>query len=288
MKRGAPEHPKMAALAARLDIARPHAVGLMEMLWHFTSKYAPAGNVGKFADQHIEEAVGWDGEPGQFIHQAIYVGFLDAHPEHRLVVHDWREHADDAVHMALGRACKRFADGTPPRITRLNKDERERAERAYSDPCAQPVCTDRVHTPCTQNVHGPCALPTHPTPSPPLPSPPIPPPAEPPANGESHAGFPLVVGGGGSEDPREMLLNFGVGEPNLTPILARNPTPAYLRATWAGVIDDPKVNNRNDVFVFRVCKGLGLEVIKGRKRDPTSVGVILAAEQVKKLREMRA
>jgi hypothetical protein len=47
MKRGTPEHPKTAHLMAALSIPRPYAVGILELLWHFTARYAPRGDVGR-------------------------------------------------------------------------------------------------------------------------------------------------------------------------------------------------------------------------------------------------
>ena len=49
MKRGTPDHPKVAKLASMIGLpipwALPYTVGLLEMLWHFTAKFAPRGDI---------------------------------------------------------------------------------------------------------------------------------------------------------------------------------------------------------------------------------------------------
>ena len=101
MKRGTPEHPKVHDLARRLGIAWPHAVGLLELLWHFTARYAIQGNIGKWANEQIANAVGWDGDPDVLVEALVAAGWLDSDDEHRLIVHDWHEHADQSVRKTL-------------------------------------------------------------------------------------------------------------------------------------------------------------------------------------------
>jgi hypothetical protein len=120
MKRGTPEHPKMKDLADRLGIPLAHAVGIMEMLWHFTAKFAPQGDIGKFPDKAIAKAVGWEKHSGsagvtsEFMLSSALVraGFLDPVPEQphiRFLVHDWKDHADQSVRRYLARQKLDFA-----------------------------------------------------------------------------------------------------------------------------------------------------------------------------------
>ena len=120
MKRGTPDHPKVLDLQQRLGIGRALAVGLLELLWHWTARYAPAGDVGRWSDGALAAGCGWDGDPAALVSALVAARFLDEHATARLVVHDWREHADDAVHSALYRAVRCFVDGTEPRASRLN------------------------------------------------------------------------------------------------------------------------------------------------------------------------
>ena len=104
MKRGTPRHPKLAHLRQLLKIGTAPAVGYLELLWHFTAEFAPQGDVGRYSDERIEAALHWQGKSGRLISAMAQSGWLDLHPECRLCVHDWADHADDAVKKRLSRS----------------------------------------------------------------------------------------------------------------------------------------------------------------------------------------
>lgn len=97
MKRGTPAHPKTVALASLLKISRCHAVGVLEGLWHFSAQYARRGDVGRHSDQAIAGGIGWDGDPVELIQALVATRWLVECDCHRLRIHDWPEHADQAV-----------------------------------------------------------------------------------------------------------------------------------------------------------------------------------------------
>jgi hypothetical protein len=101
MKRGTPEHPKTRALARKLKIQIPHAVGLLEMLWHWTARFAIQGDIGKWSNSEIAEQAGWHKNADEFIAALVDVKLLDRCEIHRLVIHDWHEHADQSVKKTL-------------------------------------------------------------------------------------------------------------------------------------------------------------------------------------------
>ena len=111
MKRGTPEHPKTKLLAQLLNIEIWGAVGLLELLWHFTAKYAPRGDIGRYSDREIAAALHWQrptGERGvtpecKLSEALVTAKWVDRCPVNRLVVHDWPEHADQAVTKFLSR-----------------------------------------------------------------------------------------------------------------------------------------------------------------------------------------
>lgn len=132
MKRGTPDHPKTRALIRRLGVHEVQVLGHLELLWqHFAPAYAPRGDIGRHTDQGIEDGLRWTGEPGVLVRALVAERFLDPHPTHRLLIHNWPKHAEDSVHRQLARACQRFADGTAPKLNHLTRLERERAEAAY-------------------------------------------------------------------------------------------------------------------------------------------------------------
>jgi len=132
MKRGTPDHPKTRRLARRLGIHLAQAVGHLEMLWHWTTKFSPRGDAGRHQDADIEEGCGWPGEPGALVAALTAERWLDEDDEHRLLVHDWPEHADTGVHRQLARALEFFADGTGPTLSGLGKGERPRIEEFFA------------------------------------------------------------------------------------------------------------------------------------------------------------
>jgi len=93
LKLDALDHPKTLDLAARLDTSIPAAIGHLELLWAFTGKKAPMGNIGKWPDGAIARACYWMDEPVMFIAALVDAGFLDEDSDHRLLVHDWFDHA---------------------------------------------------------------------------------------------------------------------------------------------------------------------------------------------------
>ena len=132
MKRTAPTHPKMARLARALSIEKAWAVGLVELLIHFTAEHAPSGDVGRYSDADLADALCWHQEPGALIAALTSSGWLDVCSEHRLVLHGWAEHADDGVHAKVARAHEYFVDGKQPRLRKLEREERARAETFYA------------------------------------------------------------------------------------------------------------------------------------------------------------
>ena len=123
MKREAMDHPKMLMLQDRLGLPRYAVVGILESLWHFTSKYAPVGDIGKYQDSLIARSIEWDGDGEQLVRALVESGWIDEHPTFRLVIHDWADHADEATKKKLSREGKSFVDGTV-RQPAANKNDR--------------------------------------------------------------------------------------------------------------------------------------------------------------------
>ncbi len=48
--RAVPDHPKFADLMARLGRPKYVALGCLEAVWHFTGRFTPQGNIGKYTD----------------------------------------------------------------------------------------------------------------------------------------------------------------------------------------------------------------------------------------------
>jgi hypothetical protein len=114
MKLDALDHPKTMDLAARLNVELPTAIGYLELLWAYTGKHAPQGNIGKWPDGAIARACYWMGRPELFIQALQEAGFIDADSSHRLTIHDWREHAPRWVKSKLKTLNLAFVEDAPP------------------------------------------------------------------------------------------------------------------------------------------------------------------------------
>lgn len=130
MKRGTPDHPKVVMLMEALGLPLYAAVGILELLWHWTARFARRGDVGRYPDSLIARGVGWDREPSELVQALIRTGWLDENPEHRLVVHDWNRHADEATKKALENAGERFVGGGEIRRESGASDSRKFSNQA--------------------------------------------------------------------------------------------------------------------------------------------------------------
>jgi hypothetical protein len=79
---------------AVLNVEKWGAVGILEGLWHFTARYAPAGDIGRHTDEDIARFLGWSGNAATLVSGLAKAGWIDRCPCHRARVHDWPDHAD--------------------------------------------------------------------------------------------------------------------------------------------------------------------------------------------------
>ncbi len=128
MKREAINHSKVYRLARYLDLPHYAAVGILECLWKLAEKEAPQGDIGKLCNEDIAIQIGWREDPERLVEVLIQCRLLDASDDHRIIVHDWSEHAEDGVHSRLARAGLLFANGKRPKLGKLDRDERAAAE----------------------------------------------------------------------------------------------------------------------------------------------------------------
>ncbi len=112
MKREAFNHPKMLDLAARLEVSRTHACGIVANLWNWAADTAAQGDVGKWSDGVIARALDWDGDAAEFVDALVESGWVDRCAEHRLVIHDLEDHSPEWLKTKLKRAKKWFLTAT--------------------------------------------------------------------------------------------------------------------------------------------------------------------------------
>lgn len=108
VKREAFTHPKLFDFACRLELSRVEAIGYLTLLIDWASDYAPQGDVGKWPNRVIAMACDWQSDADAFIEALVGAGWLDENDDHRLIIHDWPEHAQVWVRAKLAKSGKAF------------------------------------------------------------------------------------------------------------------------------------------------------------------------------------
>ncbi|HEY7305770.1 MAG TPA: hypothetical protein VH601_16715 [Bryobacteraceae bacterium] len=134
--RAVPDHPKFYRLK-RLLGSKVLALGSLEAIWHFCGRFTPRGNIGKYSDEEIEDWVEWTGERGALIQVLVESRWLDIDPIHRLIVHDWSQHADEATKKALVRAHLAF-------VSTVSRQDRDMSRPPEPEPEPEPAAVANV------------------------------------------------------------------------------------------------------------------------------------------------
>lgn len=134
MKLEALDHPKTLDFAARLNVELPTAIGYLELLWAFTGKKSPQGNIGKWPNGAIARACFWNGNPETFVAALVDAGYLDANTQHRYMIHDWSEHAPRWVKAKLKNLKLDFIIVVATTVSTVV---------ATTEPTVDPVCKGR-------------------------------------------------------------------------------------------------------------------------------------------------
>jgi hypothetical protein len=109
MKSGTTELLKFKKLQRMLSLKLWECVGLLEMLWTVTAKNAQAGDIGKYSNEEIAAGIEWERDADELITALVACRWIDEHPEHRLIVHDWHEHAPNYIKGGMSKGGKDFA-----------------------------------------------------------------------------------------------------------------------------------------------------------------------------------
>lgn len=112
-KRGVLEHEKTFDLAERLGIAPCYALGVLEAFWHWAAKYRTDGDITGLKPAMLASTIRYPGNGEDLMGSLIASGWIDQTSE-KMVIHDWSEHADNAVHQHLKSRGELFADGSAP------------------------------------------------------------------------------------------------------------------------------------------------------------------------------
>lgn len=172
MKVAAQELLKFKKLKRRLGLPQWGVIGVLESLWLFTQRNCPEGDVGRFDNEDIAAGIDWDGDPDALICDLTDTGWLDADPVHRLIVHDWQEHAPTWVSGNLRRNGREFAKPTPRTYGPAENGGSQRATTGAVAYEPETVAYEPETVTYEPAENGTSQAATNP--SPPIPSPPIP------------------------------------------------------------------------------------------------------------------
>lgn len=142
---------KFKKLQAMAGLSLWEATGVLQALWMFAARETPQGDIGRFSNEDIAYGIEFPLERiDRVVEVLVATRWLDASEAHRLVVHDWPDHCEDAVKMRLVRAGLPFADGTPAKASRMAQAERARHGHGEATPTEQRA--HPVRTACARDV----------------------------------------------------------------------------------------------------------------------------------------
>lgn len=151
MKIGTTELLKFKRLQGRLRLSHWQAIGLLEALWLFTSKNAPAGDIGRHTNEDIAFGIEWFTEADALIDTLIECGWIDRDETHRLVIHHWADHVPNWLKANFAKHGKQFAGNSTKQTENIPEQATEGGvsnllggveqvtKQATKDPTKQPA-----------------------------------------------------------------------------------------------------------------------------------------------------
>ena len=114
------DHPKLQALAERLEISRVTAIGHLHCLWWWTLSYAKDGTLGRYSAKAIAAGAEWEGDPAVFVEALRAEGFIDPEPDR---IHDWEDFAGKMMDRRQANAARQKASRDRVRLPIFERDQ---------------------------------------------------------------------------------------------------------------------------------------------------------------------
>ena len=224
MKRGTRSLVKFKRLKLRLKLPEYAAVGVLEQLWQVTLENTPAGDIGKLSNDDIAMMLEWPGDADELVSTLVETGWLDEHPEHRLVVHDWHEHAPTYLKGNFKSRSEAFASESA-------KGSAKHTAKGSAKGSAKQGAKRGAGAPLPIHALPSHALPDHAHPAPCRPS----------------AG----AGGGAESAAAAIAVRAGIGRSAAQNL--NGTTAAQVIAHWAEIAGDSKVKRPGAVLAKRLA-----------------------------------
>lgn len=156
-------HYKTKRLARELKVKVAAAVGHLHFLWWWAIDFAPDGNLSKFDDYEIADAIGYEGkDPSKAKAALISAGFLDNNECGTLTIHDWNEYAGRTLgqrEKARQRAknyrekqSAQVAESVPQAVAQ--REPGESVPKSKQTDCGQVPYANATHTVQETNENG--------------------------------------------------------------------------------------------------------------------------------------
>lgn len=125
------------------------------MLWHFAAEFALDGDLGKFSEEVIAQALSYDDPSTVLINALVESRWLDRCRCHGLRIHDWPDHADQTVQRVLAKRNQRFLEcyDDPSTVLASSKMPLPKANTNTStvsdptDPHSSSLRSEEIHVP---------------------------------------------------------------------------------------------------------------------------------------------
>jgi len=118
MKMATIESVKFKKLKRTLKLKDWQVVGVLESLSMFACRNAPEGDVGRWSNDDIAAAIEWDGDANELIDALVQERWLDECDQHRLLIHDWSDHAPTWLKNNLKSHGKEVAKQTAKQVAK--------------------------------------------------------------------------------------------------------------------------------------------------------------------------
>ena len=140
-------HYKTKRLARELKVTVAAAIGHLHCLWWWAIDFAPDGDLSKFDDYEIADAIGYEGkDPAKAKAALISSGFLDNNSDGAITIHDWYDYSGQ-----LGD--KRIESRKKERDRKAEYRARKKAEaEAGRDTGTSPAAVPREKADCPEPV----------------------------------------------------------------------------------------------------------------------------------------
>lgn len=151
------QHPKTRKLARILNVPIPQAIGHLHMLWWWALDYAQDGDLSRYEDADIADAVLWEGSPALLMASLLDARFLDQ-PDGKPRIHDWDQYGGKLIARRKADAARkprsgdpedihRNSGGSPVDIQRDPRVEESRGDKSRGDQIREESAPKRTRTP---------------------------------------------------------------------------------------------------------------------------------------------